>query len=166
MGKSVQIGNYAPNFIGMATYKDKIGPIHLHDCLGKKNVVLIFYPFNFISFAADELWRVNFCVDDFRSLDTQIFAISIENIFSQLHFTKILKRRKKIKYFTYPLISDSNHKISKIYKTLTQEGFSLPCIFIIDKFGVVQYHTIYNMACRINIKEIYKILKLLQHSKK
>jgi len=70
-----------------------------------------------------------------------------------------------VNQLNYPLISDLNQTITKKYKLLTDEGFALPGLFIIDKEGIIQYYTVNNLLCGRSINELLRILKSIQYVK-
>ena len=160
-----QIGKRAPNFITVGVFKKKLGRIRLSDYLGKKYVLLIFYPANFTPVSPTELLTFSDHITDFRKLSTQILAISIDSPFS--HLQSLLMSRKKggLANLNYPLISDLSQTITKDYKLLTEEGLSLPGVFIIDKEGIIQYYTVNNLLCGRSINEILRVLKSIQYVK-
>lgn len=156
----LQIGKLAPNFLTVGVYKNQLGRIRLSDYYGKKYVVLIFYPSNFTTVSRTELMQLNNKINEFKKLSTQILAVSVDSPFCHLHF--LLNKQNQIN-LNYPLLSDLNHKITKKYKLLTNEGFSLPGLFIIDKQGIIQYHTVNNLLCGRSINELLRILKSIQY---
>jgi peroxiredoxin 2/4 len=160
-----QIGKLAPNFLTLGVYRKKLGRIRLSDYRGKKYVILIFYPANFTPVSPTELIALSDRIKEFRELSTQILAISIDSPFS--HLRSLLSSREEggLKDLNYPLISDLTHSIVKDYKLLTEEGFSLPGLFIIDKEGVIQYYNVNNLLCGRSINEILRILKSIQYIK-
>ena len=52
------------------------------------------------------------------------------------------------------------------YRLLTEEGLTLPGVFIIDKEGIIQYYTVNNLLCSRNINELIRILESIQYVKK
>jgi len=161
-----QIGKRAPNFITVGVFKKKLGRIRLSDYLGKKYVLLIFYPANFTPVSPTELLTFSDHITDFRKLSTQILAISIDSPFS--HLQSLLMSRKKggLANLNYPLISDLSQTITKDYKLLTEEGLSLPGVFIIDKEGIIQYYTVNNLLCSRSVNELIRIIESIQYVKK
>ena len=166
MISSLQIGKLAPNFITVGVYKNRLGKIKLSDYQGKKYVILFFYPANFASVTQTELSNLNQKISEFQKLSTQILAISIDSPFSHLHFLLLYQNKKEFEQLKYPLVSDLNQKISKKYGLLTQEGFALPGLFIVDKAGIIQYYTANNLLCGRSINELIHILKSIQYVKK
>ena len=165
MLESIQIGEVAPNFISLGVYKNKLGKIRLSDYHGKKYVILIFYPANFISISTTELITLSDRTSEFRKLSTQILAISVDSPFSHIHYLLSTRSQGGLEELNYPLISDLNQNITNKYKLLTNEGLSLPGVFIIDKEGIIQYYTVNNLLCGRSVNELLRILQSVQYVK-
>ena len=161
-----QIGKRAPNFITVGVFKKKLGRIRLSDYLGKKYVLLIFYPANFTPVCITELLLLSDYITEFRKLSTQILAISIDSPFSHLHSLLISRKEGGLADLNYPLISDLSQNITKDYKLLTTEGLSLPGVFIVDKDGIIQYYTVNNLLCSRSVNELLRIIESIQYVKK
>jgi peroxiredoxin (alkyl hydroperoxide reductase subunit C) len=161
-----QIGKRAPNFITVGVFRKKLGRIRLSDYLGKKYILLIFYPANFTPVSPTELLALSDHIADFRKLSTQILAISIDSPFSHLQSLLLSRKKGGLAHLNYPLISDLSQKITKDYKLLTEEGLSLPGVFIIDKDGIIQYYTVNNLLCSRSVNELLRILESIQYVKK
>ena len=161
-----QIGKRAPNFITVGVFRKKLGRIRLSDYLGKKYILLIFYPANFTPVSPTELIALSDNISEFRKLSTQILAVSIDSPFS--HLQSLLLRREDggLGNLNYPLISDLSQTITRDYKLLTQDGLALPGVFIIDKEGIIQYYTVNNLLCSRSINELIRILESIQYVKK
>ena len=166
MNNLLQIGKVAPNFLTVGIYKNQLGKIRLSDYYGKKYVILIFYPANFTSVSPTELIMLNNQISEFRKLSTQILAISVDSPFSHLHCLLSKRSQGGFGNLDYPLISDLNQSITNKYRLLTNDGFSLPGLFIIDKEGIIQYYTVNNLLCGRSINELLRILKSIQYVKK
>ena len=160
-----QIGRMAPNFITVGVYKNRLGKIRLSDYHGKKYVILIFYPANFISISTTELINLSDRISEFRKLSTQILAISVDSPFSHIHYLFSTRNQGGLEELNYPLISDLNQNITNKYKLLTNEGLSLPGVFIIDKEGIIQYYTVNNLLCGRSVNELLRILQSVQYIK-
>ncbi len=161
-----QIGKRAPNFITVGVFKKKLGRIRLSDYLGKKYVLLIFYPANFTPVCITELLLLSDYITEFRKLSTQILAISIDSPFSHLHSLLISRKEGGLADLNYPLISDLSQNITKDYKLLTTEGLSLPGVFIVDKDGIIQYYTVNNLLCSRSVNELLRIIESIQYVNK
>ena len=165
MSNLPQIGKMAPNFLTVGVYKNQLGKIRLSDYHGKKYVILVFYPANFTSVSPTELINLSDRISEFRSLSTQILAISIDSPFSHLHYLLSKRSQGGLHKLNYPLISDLNQTITSKYRLLTNDGLSFPGLFIIDKEGIIQYYTVNNLLCGRSVNELLRILKSIQYIK-
>ena len=165
MLESIQIGKVAPNFVTIGIYKNRLGKIRLSDYHGKKYVILVFYPANFTSVSPTELIKLSNQISEFRKLSTQILAISVDSPFSHLHYLLSKRSQGGLGKLNYPLISDLNQTITKKYQLLTNDGFSFPGVFIIDKEGIIQYYTVNNLLCGRSVNELLRILQSIQYIK-
>lgn len=165
MGNFIQIGRSAPNFVAIGVYKQKLGKIRLSDYRGKKYVVLVFYPANFTPVSPTELIALSDRVKEFQKLSTQILAISIDSPFSHLYWLLSSREIGGLQNLNYPLLSDLTKTITDDYKMLTDDGISLPGLFIIDKEGLIQYYNVNNLLCGRSVNEILRILKAIQYVK-
>jgi len=161
-----QIGKIAPNFVTVGVFKKRLGRIRLSDYRGKKYVMLIFYPANFTPVSPTELIALSDNISAFQKLSTQILAVSIDSPFSHLQSLLLSRKEGGLANLNYPLISDLSQTISRDYRLLTEEGLSLPGVFIIDKEGIIQYYTVNNLLCSRNINELIRILESIQYVKK
>ena len=161
-----QVGKRAPNFVTVGVFKKRLGRIRLSDYRGKKYVLLIFYPANFTPVSPTELIALSDHISEFRKLSTQILAISIDSPFSHLQSLLLSRKKGGLAHLNYPLISDLSQTITRDYKLLTEEGLSLPGVFIIDKEGIIQYYTVNNLLCSRSINELIRVLKAIQYVKK
>ena len=128
-----QIGKLAPNFLTVAVYKNRLGKIRLSDYHGKKYVVLVFYPANFTTVSLTELIELSERINEFKQLSTQILAISVDSPFSHLHSLLVKRNQGGLAELNYPLVSDLNQTITKKYHLLTNDGLSLPGLFISER---------------------------------
>ena len=165
MVSSLQVGKLAPNFLTIGVFKDRLGKIRLSDYRGKKYVILVFYPANFISLSVTELIKLNDHISEFKKLSAQILAISIDSPFSHLQFLLTACHQNGLEELDYPLISDLTQKITTNYQLLTEDGLAFPGLFIIDKEGIIQYYTVNNLLCGRNVREILRVLKSIQYVK-
>lgn len=166
MNKLLQIGTVAPNFLAVGSYKNRLGKIQLSDYYGKKYVVLMFYPANFTSVSSTELIQLSDRINDFKQLSTQILGISVDSPFSHLQYLLLDRSQGGVSGLNYPLVSDLDQTITKVYNLLAPDGLAFPGIFIIDKDGIIQYYTVNNLLCGRNIDELLRVLKSIQYIEK
>lgn len=161
----LQIGKQAPNFLTVGVFKNRLGKIRLSDYIGKKYVILVFYPANFTLVSLTELISLSNRISEFRELSTQILAISVDSPFSHLQFSLSKLSNGRLNQLNFPLISDLSQKITKAYQLLSDDGFALPGLFIIDKENIIQYHTVNNLLCGRSVTELLRVLQSIQYIK-
>ena len=83
------------------------------------------------------------------------------------HFDYLLLKRNQeyLDALNFLLVSGLNQTITNKYKLLTNDAFSFPDLFIIDKEQIIQYYTVNNLLCGRNINELLSILKSIQYIK-
>ena len=129
---TIAVGQDAPEF----TLRDQHGePVSLTSFRGKKNVVLIFYPWAFTGVCTSELCEISERIASFDNDDTVTLAVSCDSKFS----LRIFAEREG---YTFHLLSDHwpHGEVSRKYGIFNEDaGASIRGTFIIDKAGVVRY---------------------------
>ncbi|MCB0834690.1 MAG: thioredoxin-dependent thiol peroxidase [Bacteroidetes bacterium] len=101
----LKVGQKAPAF----TLSDTSGnTIHLKDLLGKKRIVLFFYPKDNTPGCTKEACGFNAKIRTFHKRNLAVFGISPDSVASHQKFaTKFA--------FQFPLLSDPDHKVASAY---------------------------------------------------
>lgn len=142
---SLKVGDEAPDFKLFNTNTEKIS---LSDFKGKKNVVILFFPFANSSTCEKELCSTRDGLSQYEELDAQILAISVDS-----HFA--LKMWAEKHKFNFPLLSDFNKDVCQNYGAYYDvfvpgkydyKGVSKRAVFVIDKNGIVQHAEILENA--------------------
>jgi len=132
---TVEVGSKAPEF----TLKNQFGEaVSLSDFFGKKNVILMFYPFAFTGKCTQELCTIRDERNDFVNEDTQILSISCDPVAS-------LKIFAEDQNLTTPLLSDfwPHGKVSRDYGVFLEDlGFANRGTFVIDKTGIIRWKVV------------------------
>lgn len=132
---TISIGDVAPDF----TLKNQNGEqVSLSDYRGKKNVVLMFYPFAFTGTCTGELCAIRDEHVSFLNDETEVLSVSCDS-----HFT--LKKFAETEDLTHNLLSDfwPHGKVAKEYGVFLDEmGFASRGTFIIDKDGIVRWSVV------------------------
>lgn len=141
MTKKSLIDTNAPGF----TLQDTNGEeTNLSDFIGKKNVVLLFFPLAFTSTCTEELCHTRDNLKIYSSLEAEILGISVDTFFT-------LKEFKNSQNLNFTLLSDFNKSVSKKYDVLYEDffgmkGVSKRSVFVINKEGVVVHSEILEKA--------------------
>ena len=124
----LKIGDTAPEF----NLIDERGfPVRLKDFLGKKTVVLYFYPKDFTSGCTTEACNFR---DDYKAIEEKeavVVGVSVDSSESHAKFSD--------KYnLPFVLLSDNRKEVAKEYGVLGVSGLLTKRVtFIIDKYGKI-----------------------------
>jgi alkyl hydroperoxide reductase subunit AhpC len=159
------VGNPAPDFMATAYQKDwesgdnPMGTkqISLEDYKGKW-LVFFFHPLAFTPPCESELSAFNEMKGEFGKRGAEILGCSIDSHFTQ----KAWVDSGNMGNIAYPLLSDLDHTIGLDYGVLTEKGFSLRGLFIIDPEGVIQYSVIHNTGIGRSTEETLRVLDAIQ----
>jgi peroxiredoxin len=129
---SLAIGAHAPEF----TLSNQFGEsVSLSDFRGKKNVIVMFYPFAFTGICTGELCTIRDRRADFINDDTEVLSISCDPVPS-------LKVFSEQESFTHNLLSDfyPHGAVSKEYEAFLEDnGFATRAAYVIDKEGIIRW---------------------------
>jgi peroxiredoxin Q/BCP len=150
--KELAIGDAAPDFSLM---DEKVLPVSLKDFLGKKIVVLYFYPKDFTSGCTTEAcsFRDNYKI--YQDKGAVVIGISLDSVESHSKFSE--------KYnLPFDILSDKNKEVAKAYGVLGIAGLAARRVtFIIDKNGKIA-----RIFPKVDVKqhseEVLKALEELQ----
>ncbi len=128
MGTKPKAGDTAPDFVGQTSNDIRI---HLKDYLGKKNVVLYFYPKDDTKGCTIEACTFRDKLQPIGALWTEVVGVSVDTVESHKKFAEK-------NGLNFPLVSDHDKQISKTYGVLSDDGSKADRVtFIIDKEGKI-----------------------------
>ncbi|CAL5357009.1 unnamed protein product [Camellia sinensis] len=163
-GELPLVGNIAPDFEAEAVFDQEFIKVKLSEYIGKKYVILFFYPLDFTFVCPTEITAFSDRHAEFEKLNTEILGVSIDSVFSHLAWVQTDRKSGGLGDLKYPLISDVTKSISKSYDVLIpDQGIALRGLFIIDKEGVIQHSTINNLAIGRSVDETMRTLQALQY---
>jgi peroxiredoxin Q/BCP len=150
-----KIGDIAPDFEG-STADGTV--IRLKDYVGKKNVVLYFYPKDDTRGCTLEACSFRDKLNSLRALWTEVVGVSVDSLESHRQFTE--KNN-----LNFPLVSDHEKRISQMYGALSEDGSKAERItFIIDRQGnIAKVFTKVDVTKHTD--EVVAVLKQLPHRK-
>ncbi|XP_042940751.1 2-Cys peroxiredoxin BAS1, chloroplastic-like isoform X2 [Carya illinoinensis] len=138
--------------------------VTLSEYIGKKYVILFFYPLDFTFVCPTEITAFSDRHAEFEQLNTEILGVSTDSVFSHLAWVQTDRKSGGLGDLKYPLISDVTKSISKSFGVLIpDQGIALRGLFIIDKEGVIQHSTINNLAIGRSVDETKRTLQALQY---
>ena len=131
----LKVGDIAPDFTLSNQYGEQVS---LSSFRGKKNVVVMFYPFAFTGICTGELCTIRDRQPDFDNDDTVTLSISCDSVPSM----KVFSTQENL---THNLLSDywPHGTVSTAYGVfLEDKGFATRGSFVIDKEGVIRWMVI------------------------
>ncbi|KAD5508523.1 hypothetical protein R6Q59_030781 [Mikania micrantha] len=157
------VGNQAPDFEAEAVFDQEFIKVKLSEYIGKKYVILFFYPLDFTFVCPTEITAFSDRYSEFEKINTEILGVSVDSVFSHLAWVQTERKSGGLGDLNYPLISDVTKSISKAFNVLIEDqGIALRGLFIIDKEGVIQHSTINNLAIGRSVDETLRTLQALQ----
>lgn len=131
----LSIGSKAPLFTLKSKSKEGLIDVSLADQIGKKKIVLLFFPFAFTGVCTQEFCECSQGLRAYSKLNAIVYGISVDSPFAQ----EAWALQNKI---TVPLLSDFNKEASSSYGVLYEnfigfEGVAKRSAFVIDLNGIV-----------------------------
>ena len=175
---SVLVGQKAPNFRAQAVLDGNniVPSFSLSDFIGKKHVLLFFYPKDFTFVCPTELHAFQEKLSEFEQRDTQVIGVSTDTEQSHWGWLQVPKEKGGIQGVTYPLVADTNKTISKDYDVLVGKAgadgkvegelIAYRGLFLIDKTGVVRHQLVNDLPLGRDVDEAIRILEALQFTER
>ena len=136
---AIRIGDLAPDFELVNQFGEKVS---LSSFRGKKNVVLVFFPFAFTGTCTGELCALRDDLSAFQNENIELLAISCDAMFTQ----KVFAEKEG---YNFPLLSDfwPHGAVASKYGVFNEDrGLALRGTFIIDQAGIVRWSVINSPA--------------------
>ena len=150
----IKIGDKAPDFELIETMESSW---KLSDHLGGKNIVLLFFPLAYTPVCKEELCSMRDGINEFRALDAEVIAASIDSPF-------VLANWKKELELPFSLLSDFNTEVCRKFGACHTQlgplnGVAKRSAFVIDNEGKIRYQWISDDPGVLpNIDEIRQVL--------
>ena len=128
---AVEVGDKAPDFELINQHGESI---KLSSFIGKKPVVLVFYPLSFSGTCTGELCELRDNFEIFDSKDVELMAISVDSKFTQ----KVFAEKEGYKF---NVLADfwPHGAVASSYGVFKEDaGIAIRGTFLIDKDGVVR----------------------------
>ena len=127
-------GDRAPGFALPAAPGETVD---VGERIGRRPVVLLFFPLAFSSVCTEELCAVRDDWSAWEALDADVFGISADSPFVARRFREELD-------LPFPLLSDFNHEVGAVYGVLYEEYFGLRGVarraaYVIGEGGAIDY---------------------------
>lgn len=151
----LQEGSVAPQF----TARTSSGTvISLRDFVGKKHVVLFFYPKDFTAGCTAQVCGLRDHYEELLELDAVVFGVSRDD---QASHEKFIEAHE----LPFPLISDPGKSLIKVYGVERLWGLiDLPkrVTYVIDKEGVIRVAAHHEFVIQNHLKEVLATLRQLK----
>jgi peroxiredoxin 2/4 len=173
------VGKKAPNFSAPAVVNgmEIVENFSLDQFIGKKEVMLFFYPKDFTFVCPTEIHAFQEKLVDFEKRGVEVIGVSCDSEETHLAWLMTEKKSGGIKGVTYPLVSDFAKTISSNYEVLAgdwaydEDGnmifegapVSYRGTFFIDKEGVVRHQTVNDLPLGRNIDEMLRVVDAWHH---
>jgi len=152
----LSIGNKAPDFSVKGIFQGKVSRYSIQDYRGKW-LVLFFYPADFTIICPTEVTGFSKSAEGFRAEGAEILGVSVDSVESHL------KWAKELGGVNYPLLSDEDKTVSRLYDVLDEnEGVSLRTTFIINPAGEITYLVMSHTNVGRSVEETLRVLKALR----
>ena len=179
---SVLVGKKVPRFTAQAIINggEFVTDYSLDQFLGKKPVILFFYPKDFTFVCPTELFAFQNALTEFEARGCAVVACSTDTEQSHWGWLQMEKNKGGIKGVTYPLVADTSKTISANFGVLsgdyeidenddmcaTGPMIAYRGLFLIDKEGIVQHQIVNNFPLGRNVDEALRMVDALQHFEK
>jgi peroxiredoxin 2/4 len=173
------VGKKAPNFSAPAVVNgmEIVENFSLDQFIGKKEVLLFFYPKDFTFVCPTEIHAFQEKLVDFEKRGVEVIGVSCDSEETHLAWLMTEKKSGGIKGVTYPLVSDFAKTISSNYEVLAgdwaydEDGnmifegapVSYRGTFFIDIEGVVRHQTVNDLPLGRNIDEMLRVVDAWHH---
>ena len=151
---ALTIGQEAPDFTLMNQHGESVS---LSSFKGKKNVVIIFYPFAFSGICTGELCALRDDLASFENDNSELLAISCDPMYAQKAFAEQ-------EGYKFGVLADfwPHGAAAKAYGVFNEErGCAIRGTFIIDKSGILRWQVVNGLGDARNIADYKAALATL-----
>lgn len=173
------IGRKAPDFEAPAVINGKeiVSNFSLDQYIGKKYVIMFFYPMDFTFVCPTELHAFQEKLEEFEKRNVAVIGCSVDSEYSHYAWLQQEKEKGGIKGITYPIVSDFSKTISRNFGVLASDydwneegdlyvqGTSVAYrgLFLIDINGMIRHCVVNDLPLGRNVDEAIRIVDALQH---
>ncbi len=174
---SVLVGKQAPHFSAPAVINggEFVSSFSLDQFLGKKNVILFFYPKDFTFVCPTELHAFQEKLSEFEKRHTAVVGVSTDTEQCHWAWLQTPKNHGGIEGVKYPLVADANKTISNAYDVLngefgvdddgrltaSSEMIAYRGLFLIDKNGAVRHQLVNDLPLGRSVDEALRLVDAL-----
>ena len=166
---TLQIGATAPDFEADTTD----GPIRFHDWIGDSWVVMFSHPKSFTPVCTTELGYMASIKPEFDRRNVKIIGLSVDSVADNQSWSKDIESSQGTAP-NYPIISDGDLKIAKLYEMLPAEASgeaasrtpadnqTVRNVFVIGPDKKIKLILVYPMTTGRNFDEVLRVVDSLQ----
>jgi thioredoxin-dependent peroxiredoxin len=166
---ALQLGETAPDFEAETTD----GPIHFHDWMGDSWAVLFSHPKAFTPVCTTELGYMAKIKPEFDRRGVKIIGLSVDPVEKHTSWAKDIEETQG-QAPNYPMIGDSDFKVSKLYGMLPADVDGDPAdrtpadnqtvrnVFVVGPDKKVKLVLVYPMTTGRNFDEVLRVIDSLQ----
>src|SRR6476661_1468736 len=166
---TLQIGATAPDFEAETTE----GPIHFHDWIGDSWAVLFSHPKSFTPVCTTELGYMASIKPEFDRRNVKIIGLSVDPVERHTQWASDIEETQGTAP-NYPIISDADFNVSKLYGMLPAEVDGDPTertpadnqtvrnVFVVGPDKKVKLILVYPMSTGRNFDEVLRVIDSLQ----
>jgi alkyl hydroperoxide reductase subunit AhpC len=166
---SLQIGAEAPDFEAQTTE----GPIRFHDWIGDSWAVLFSHPKDFTPVCTTELGYMARIKPEFDRRNVKIVGLSVDPTGKHEEWARDIEETQG-QAPNYPIIADSEFKVSKLYGMLHQDvsgdaadrtpadNQTVRNVFVIGPDKKIKLILVYPMTTGRNFDEVLRVIDSLQ----
>lgn len=156
---------------------DFVEKFSLNQYIGKKYVILFFYPLDFTFVCTTEILAFQDRLEEFEKRNVAVVGCSVDSKYAHRTWLNIEPKDGGIKGVTFPLVSDLSNTIAENYDVLAGEyeynedgemdfageAVAYRGLFLIDKQGVVRHQLVNDLPLGRNIDEAIRMIDALQY---
>lgn len=150
---AIEVGERAPDFELPGTIGAKT---RLSDYLGKKSVVLMFYPLDFSPVCSLEVPKWERDVPRYRELGAEVLGISTDSLYSHKAFAESCGVK------SYALLADFNPRgeVARRYGVWREkDNINERATILIDREGIVRYVHVNEIGKERDSSELLRVLQ-------
>ena len=177
------IGKKAPLFEEDAVINgfEFVEKFSLEQYIGKKYVILFFYPMDFTFVCPTEILAFQAKLEEFEKRNCVVVGCSVDSKFSHFAWLNTDKKQGGIKGVTFPLVADPSKTMAMNFEVLggnydyneeddevffDGEPVAYRGLFLIDRQGVVRHQLVNDFPIGRSVDEAIRVLDALRHYEK
>ena len=157
---TIQLGSIAPDF----TQDSTDGPIHFHEWIGSKWVILFSHPKDFTPVCTTELGAVAKLKPELDKRNVKAIALSVDDVDSHKRWVSDIEETQSTK-LNFPILADSDRKVANLYGMIhpnAADTVTVRSVFVIGPDKKVKLTLTYPQSTGRNFDEILRVIDSLQ----